>query len=51
MNTEFNKYPEVLANVFDEASNTLNDEIDIRFAARRDGTAAFTISKTMATNP
>ena len=26
---EFNKYPEVLANVFDEASNTLNDEIDI----------------------
>ena len=44
---EFNKYPEVLANVFDEASNTLNDEIDIRFAARRDGTAAFTISKNL----
>ena len=36
----------MLANA-DEASITLNDEIDIRFAARRDETAAFTISKNL----
>eukprot|EP00943_MAST-04B_sp_MAST-4B-sp1_P000880 g880.t1 len=42
---DFNKYPEVLANVLDEASNTDNKDIKILFTARRDGTAFFTVTK------
>jgi hypothetical protein len=42
---DFNKYPEVLANVLDEASNTGNKDIKVLFAARRDGTAFFTVTK------
>ena len=42
---DFDRYPRVLLDVFDEASNPSKTDIEITFAARRDGTAQFTISK------
>ena len=42
---DFDRYPRVLLDVFDEASNPSKTDIEVTFAARRDGTAQFTISK------
>ena len=36
---DFDKYPRVLLDVFDEASNPSKRDVEVTFAARRDGTA------------
>ena len=44
---DFDRYPRVLLDVFDEASNPSKRDIEVTFAARRDGMAQFTISKVL----